>query len=134
MYPQARNLVQSDGQVETTAAAVLSGGSDSGRRYNFTFTNAGSTSETLILTYSRASGTPRQIRVVTLEADETFEITGLPVNATDVVYAATTTASTVDYLVSVAPDEAPLMSCVYDAAGISKSSPAILEQLALVLS
>ncbi len=134
--PQTRNLVLADGQVAaTTAAVVIAGTRDVACRYNFTFTNvSASSTETLVITYSRAGGTQRQLRQVVLEPDETFELTGLPMNKADSVYAVTTDALSVDYLVSTAPDEAPLTSTVYDATGQPKSLPWIVEQMALVLS
>ncbi len=61
-------------------------------------------------------------------------MTGLPINKADSVYAVTTTAECVDYLTSVAPDESPLVSMAYDADGLPRMSPQILEQLALVFS
>lgn len=134
MEPKLKNLVISDGQVAASAGVILSGPGDWARRFNLTFTNAGSTAEVLVLTFSRASGTQRQLRRVELEADETFELTGLPLNKADSVYAVTTNALTVDYLVSVAPDEAPLSSQVYGPDGLAKTSPYIIEQLAAVLS
>ncbi len=133
MHPQTQNLVLGDGQVETTAAIVLQGALSIAGRYNLTFANSGSSSETLVLTYSRNGGTQRLIRTVTLETDEVFEITGLPVNKADAVYAATTNASVVDYVTSVAAMESPLTSQAYDATGAPKSSPQMLEQLAIVL-
>ncbi len=119
--------------MATTAAVVLTGTRDAACRYNMTFTNIGTGTETLIITYSRASGTQRQFRQVTLDPDQTFEITGLPCNRADSVYAVTTTESVVDYLISVAPDEAPLASVIYDETGRPSNTPAILDQLALVL-
>ncbi len=133
MNPLTRNLVVADGQVAITATAVIAGTRDAACRYNLTFSNVGANSETLVLTYSRAGGTQRQLRTVVLETDETFELTGLPINKSDTLYALTTTALCVDYLVSTAPDEAPLCSQVYDATGTAKTNPQVLEQLALAL-
>lgn len=134
MNPQIRNLVLSDGQLTATAGVIASGPRDWACRLNLTFTNVGASSETVVITYSRAGGTQRQLRQVVLDPDETFELTGLPINKADLVYAAATDAACVDYVVSVAADEAPLSSRVYDASGMPKTSPQIFEQLAAVLS
>lgn len=132
--PQTRNLVVADGQVGTVASAVLSGTRDAAPRYNFTFSNVGVNVETLVITFSRAGGTPRQVRQVVLDPDETFELCGLPCNKADSVYAVTSNASSVDYLVSTASEQTVLGSQVYDANGMPKSLPWVVEQLAAVLS
>ena len=134
MFPATRNLVIADGQVEDSSTAIMSDNNSVAGRYNLTFTNVGSNTETLIITYSRDGGTQRRLRQVTLAVDEVYEITGLPVNKDDSVYAVTTTADSVDYVISAAPDEAPLNSMAYDSDGLPRMSPQILEQLALVFS
>lgn len=127
------NLTTGDGQVAATASQIAAGFSQA-RRHNLTFANVGSTSQTLILTLSRNGGTQRRLKQVMLDASEQFEICGLPLNSTDVLYAQTTNAASVDYLVSIAADNAPLTMHSYDSAGRLRTAPYILEQMDSVLS
>lgn len=133
MSVSKRNLTLADGQVAATATEITAGPGDMARRVNVSFSNVGGAEETLVLTITRNSGTARRLRRVTLAANEQFEITGLPLNSTDSLKAATTNASSVDYMVSLAPDDAPLSSCVYDENGSPRHVSDILEQMIQLL-
>jgi hypothetical protein len=107
-----------DGQVAAAAAAIVSGVSGP---VSLTFTNVGGLSETLVLTVVRGStGTARRIRRDVLAANEQLILAGLPLNVTDVLKAATSNASSVDYVAVAAPDGAPLRVAAYDANGALK--------------
>ena len=127
------NLTVADGQVAITATKIASGFNQA-RRMNLTFANVGGLSETLTLTLSRNGGTPRRLKQVVLDANEQFEVCGLPLNSTDILYAQTTDAASVDYLVSVASDNAPLTMHTFDSAGRLRTAPYILEQMDAVMS
>lgn len=129
-----RNLVIADGQVATTSTEITTGPSDEGGRVNVTFHNTGTADETLVLTLTRSGGTARRIKRVVLAENESCEICGLPLNGTDSLKGSTTTASVVDYTVSVGPDDSPLTFALYDANGVPRNVSDILEQLIQVLS
>lgn len=124
-----RNLTIADGQVATAAAQIATSPGTDASRVNVAFANVGGQDETLVLTISRNGGTARRLRRVVLAADEQLEICGLALNGTDSLLAATTNAGSVDYLVSIATENAPQTMCVYDASGSPKTAPYILEQL-----
>ncbi len=58
MEPATKNLVLGDGQVEASSGVVLAGAVSMARRYNLTFTNVGTNTETLVLTYGRSVRSP----------------------------------------------------------------------------
>ena len=122
-----------DGQVAATATEITAGPADDAQRVDVTFSNTGTVRETLTLTISRNGGTARRLRRVELDVDEQFEITGLALNKTDSLLGITTTASVVDYVVSISAENSPYQMMVYDAYGAPKSAPAVLEQLVQLL-
>ena|SRR3990167_2108863 len=125
-----RNLTLADGQVATTSTEITAGPSDDGGRMNVFFSNTGTVEEILILTLTRGSdGTARRIKRITLQENEQCEISGLPMNKDDSLKASTTTASVVDYVVSVGPEDSPLRVEVQDADGIRKTMGALNEAL-----
>ena len=132
--PLTQNLTTGDGTVAITATQITAGVGDIARRMNLTFANVGGQQETLTLTISRNGGTARRLKRVVLEADEQLEITGLPLNKTYSLLAQTTNAASVDYMVSIAAKEAPLVMQVYDAMGGIKTAPYIMEQMDSVFS
>lgn len=123
------NLTLFDGQVASGVAAQIATGQDTARRHSITFCNTGTNDETLILTLSRNGGTPRRIRQVILSTNEQMQFNGLPLNKTDVLSAVTTNPNVMDYVVSIAADEAPMGMAVYDASGQAKVVPYLLDQL-----
>lgn len=123
------NLNVGDGQVQIVATQIAAGAANKARRMNVTFANVGGQNETLVLTLSRNGGTPRRLKRVVLELNEQLEVCGLPLNLQDVLFAQTTDAASIDYLVSIAATEAPLTMHVYDDKGGLKTAPYILEQL-----
>jgi hypothetical protein len=126
----SRNLTIADGQVAATATEITAGPSNQGARVNVVFHNTGSTEETLILTLTRGTdGTARRVKRVVLKENESCDISGLPMNGTDSLKAVTTTASTVDYVVSVGPEDSPYTFAVYDENGVPKSVPDTFDQL-----
>lgn len=129
MLPFIQNLTVADGQVATVAAQVLAGTANQARRYNVTFANIGGQEETLILLLSRNGGPKRRLKHAVLEADEQLEIGGLPLNLSDVLYAQTTDAASVDYTASICGTDAPLTMHVYDNTGGLKTAPNLANQL-----
>lgn len=127
-----RNLNFADGQVAASATAIASDLSQSGQWVNGLFSNVSSTSQTLILTLSRLGGTSRRVFRAILDVDESLQVTGLPINSGDTLYAATTDASSVDYILSVAPDNTPLNIQSFNEDGILKVTGGIFSDLALI--
>jgi hypothetical protein len=132
--PLTRNLTLADGQVAATATAVYTGVGNVGRRLNVTLANTNTTEETVVLTFARKGGTARRLARVVLAPNEQFELCGLPLDREDVLYGVTTTADVVDYIVSIAADEAQSRRTVYDESGMEKTYPDVVEQLGTVLS
>ena len=126
------NLTVADGQVAAEATEILTGDSNA-VRYNLSFHNVGDAAETLVLTLSRDGGTARRLKRVELAPAESLEVSGLPLNKTDSLLAETTTADAGDYVIAKAPDQQPAGSVVYDAEGIPKTAPVLIEQLAQIL-
>ena len=125
-----RNLTIADGQVAATATEITVGPSDDGGRVNLTFCNTGTQEETLVLTVTRGSGgTARRLKRITIQPDEQCEFSGLPLNRDDSLKGVTTTASVVDYIVSVGPADSPFRFEVQDADGIRKNMGALNEAL-----
>ncbi len=128
------NVVTGDGQVAITATQIAAGPSSQGGRVNVLFANVGTTTETLVVTTTRIAGTARRVHRCFLDPNECLHIRGLPLNGEDSLLAMTTTALTVDYVVSIAAPDAPLEIMVFDDQGLPKVSPQMLEQLAAVFS
>lgn len=132
--PKIQNLTTGSGQVAVTATQITAGVSDRARRLNLKFCNVGGQEETLVLTVSRNGGTAVRIKRVVLAADEEFKLSGLPLNSTDSLLAATTNAASVDYLISIAGADAPYAEETFDDSGRQKNAPYIQEQLDAALS
>ena len=125
-----RNLTLADGQVGTSAAEITAGPSDNGGWVNVFFSNTGTAEETLTLTLTRGSGgTARRLKRITLKEGEQCDIIGLPLNRDDSLKASTTTASVVDYGVSVAPEGTPFRFEIQDADGVRKNIGVLNEAL-----
>ncbi len=131
MEPLTQNLTVADGQVGIVAAQITAGISSRARRLNLTFNNVGTQDETLVLTLSRNGGTARRIERVVLSPNEKLKIGGLALNLSDSLLAVTSNAASVDYVISVAPMDAPETSLTYDSDGRLKTLPYIIEQLDL---
>ncbi len=116
----AINLTIASGQVPATAAEIVHGPSDAASRLNLTFSNVSTYNETLILTVSRNGATAVRICRVVLAPNEALEICGFPLNFTDSLLAVTTDALSVDYLVSIAPNDSPQTRSVYGDDGTVK--------------
>lgn len=129
---QRINLTLADGQVAASATQITTGAGDVARRLNVIFYNTADTEQTVLLYMVRNGGTARQIGRAVLAPDERWEVDGLPLNITDSLRASTSTAEVVDYVISIAADDALLRMTVYDADGIAKTAPAILEQMATI--
>lgn len=131
----SNNLNVADGQVAATEGQITAGPADSGQRINVTFTNVGSNQETLVLRLTRGTwGTARRIFKCVLEVDQQLVVCGLPINALDSLLATTTTAASVDYMISLAGQNAPLTITKYDEGGNPMGTPQIVEQLLTMLS
>jgi len=105
-----------DGQVAASATAILTYSGDAPTRVSAVFTNVGGLSETLVLTFKRQGGTARRIFRRAMVANEQLVIAGLPMSKDDVLLAATSNASSVDYVVNDTPD-ANFSITGYDATG-----------------
>lgn len=98
----ARNLTLANGQLETTAATLLAGSAaPSEGLVNVALNNTGSSEETVLLTLQVRGGTARRVARVVLNENEAAHVKGVPLAAEDTLLAVTTTASAVDYLVTV---------------------------------
>ena len=96
----ARTLTLADGQLGTTAAAILSGGSaPPGGHVDVICQNTSSEEQTVVLTFQRSGGTARRIWRAVLAENEQLLVGGIPLQPDDTLLAVTTTASAVDYLV-----------------------------------
>jgi len=116
-------LTLADGQVSTSAAEILSGGAAGAQRVTCSFVNTNAAAQTLIVTFKRNGGTSRVIRRAVLAQYESLEIRGLPMDAGDSLLAVTTTASAVDYVIGgEGLSTGPMLSAVYDASGMLKTS------------
>ena len=103
-----------DGQLATTATTVFTCGSDysqndpapsvGGATFALSLTNtSGSLAQTILLFIQRGSNgstTNRRIARVILSANETAQVSGLAMSPGDILQASTTTASTVDYVMT----------------------------------
>ena len=127
------NLTIADGQVAAAATQVVSGFNHA-KRLNVSFANVGGLNEVLVITISRNGGPQRRLKRVELCANEQLEIAGFGLNSTDVLYAQTTDAASVDYVVSIAAPDAQLTMHVYDDKGGLKTAPYILEQMDAVVN
>ncbi len=125
-----RNLTIADGQLATSTTTITNGPSDRGGRINLFLANTGTAEETVILTLTRGSaGTARRVKRFTLKENEQCEISGLPMNGDDVLKGYTTTASVVDYVVSVGPEDSPLRFEIQDGDGVRKTLSVLNEAL-----
>jgi hypothetical protein len=127
------NLTTADGQVTTTATQITAGVGDRAQRLNLKFCNVGGAEETLVLTVSRNGGTARRLKRVVLAANEEFKLGGLALNKSDSLLGVTTNAASVDYVVSVAADDAPYTEETFDDSGRPKQAPYLQEQLEAAL-
>jgi hypothetical protein len=128
------NLTIGDGQVAITATQITAGSGDRAQRLDIKFCNTGDQEETLILTISRNGGTARRLKRVVLAANEEFKLGGLALNKTDSLLGVTTTASSIDYVVSIAAPTAAYTEETFDDSGRPKSAPYLQEQLDAALS
>ena len=132
--PFTKNLTLASGQVAATATEITAGSGNHAKRLNIKFCNVGGQEEELILTVSRNGATAVRIKRVVLAANEEFRIGGFPLNSSDSLLGVASNASSVDYLVSIASENAPYTEETYDADGRLKTAPYILEQLDTVVS
>lgn len=117
----ASNPTLADGQVAASAAALLSG---QGGPVSVTFQNVGGSPETVVVTLARAGGPARRVARAVLAANEQLLLVGLPISAADSLKAVTSNAESVDYVVSAAPESAPLQVYTLDANGAIKNGAA----------
>ncbi len=127
--PKVKNLTIADGQLAATATP-LTAGRDHARKINVILANTGTQDETIVLTYSRAGGTPRRIWYGVLSPNWSARICGLPINGADVLLGQTTDAGVVDYVVSMTGLDAPLTMVVVNDAGLLATAPQLLDQMA----
>jgi hypothetical protein len=117
-----RSSTLADGQLAASAASILSSPDDG--PINLICVNAGSTEETVVITFKRAGGsTARKVGRAVLTAGETLVITNFPMQNDDVLLGTTTTATTVDYLISRGSG-GPLSLYTLDANGAIKNGAA----------
>lgn len=125
-----------DGQLGATATPVWSGsGATATRQIILIASNTGGGLQAITLTFSRGGGTPRRIAYVELNQNEALRLSGVSVNPADALYAVTTSAGFVDYLVAEDDGSGDAFNLqVYDATGVQKSSSDQLNLLAEMLS
>src|SRR5688500_11203259 len=100
-----RQLTLADGQVAASAAAILTGATlgnsfPDGTLVQGVFQNTAGTTETVVLTMTRAGGTSRRVARAVLATNEQLVVTGLAMQPDDTLLATTTNASAVDYVMS----------------------------------
>jgi len=127
--PFIQNLNIASGSVAPTPTQIAAGVANVAKKLNLTFNNIGGNTETITLTISLNGATARRVAQVMLDPGERWEVCGFPVNLTDVIYAQTTDAGSVDYLVSLAGENQPQTMTTFDNAGRVKTAPYILEQM-----
>ena len=118
----SRYLNLADGQLESSSATLLTAPGE-GAMVHASFTNTGSSKQTIILTVLRSGSTARRIARVTLEKDESHYIDGLPLSPSDVLAGYATYADAVDYV--IAQGTGPFSMMTRDADGFPKSSGAL---------
>ena len=89
------------GQLGTTAATLLAGenASDTGR-LDLICQNVGSNTETIVLTFQTNGATAVRLWRCELAQNEQLKATAIPIQGGDTLLAVTTTASSVDYLIT----------------------------------
>ena len=119
-----------DGQLGSTAAAILSGtDSPPSRRVCVVCQNTGTSEETVVLTFQVGGGTARRLFRAVLNENEQLVADGLPIQEGDTLLGVTSTASTVDYLVSASGSGAIRFE-VLDANGTGKGVTTLRKLLA----
>jgi hypothetical protein len=108
-----------NGQVAASATAIYTCAAQDAERVSVLFRNVGGLSETLVVTVLPQGGTSRQVFRVVLAANEGCLIDGLIVEKDDILKAATSNATSVDYLVSLS-DAKGLTFQAFDANGALK--------------
>lgn len=124
------------GQLAVSAGALISPvlATDNAERINITCHNTGGSSETVVITVLVAGGTARRVARAVLAANESFLLSGLPINGADIVKGATTNATAVDYNVTKAGEDAPFYFQVFDAGGAVKNAQSNTTYLGSVTS
>jgi hypothetical protein len=117
-----RDLTFADGQLGTTAAAVIAGASvPLGTRLDVILQNTSSVTQTVVLTFQRAGGTARRVARGVLAENEQMHVLGLPIQPDDTLLGVTTGASAVDYLVTASGSKALAVQTL-DANGTPRQS------------
>lgn len=98
----ARTHTLADGQLAAAAASILAGTSIGNEpvKVGIILANTGTVDQTVVITMQRSGGTARRIARAILKANESLVINGLPMQTDDTLLGVTTTASTVDYVVT----------------------------------
>lgn len=117
-----RDFTLADGQVAATAGTILAGSElpTNGGKITATFHNAGSTTETLIVSLKVSGGTARRKAQAILYAKETLVINAMAMQPDDTLLAATTNATTVDYTID-GKAEGPFSVYTLDSNGAIKN-------------
>lgn len=117
-----RNLTFADGQLGTTAAAILAGSAvPAGTRLDVNLQNTSGVSQTVVLTMQRAGGTARRVARGVLAQDEQLILTGLPIQPDDTLLGVATGGSSVDYLITASGSNT-LAIVTLDANGTPRSA------------
>lgn len=132
--PLVKNLTIADGQLPSTAGVIVSGPGNHARHINLIMSNTGTQDETITLTISRNGGTARRIWRGVLSSNWQARICSLPLNGTDRLLGASTTAGAVDYFVAIVGHNSPMTMAIYDDLGQLTSAPQILDSLAVLSS
>lgn len=118
-------LTVADGQVAAATATIYTG-TRSSETVNALFTNtSGATTETVVVTLTDESAvtpTARRIARAVLSPNEQLFIGGIPMASDDLLKAATTDATTVDYIISSSSSDLPFTILTLDANGSLKQT------------
>lgn len=111
-------LVLADGQLGSSSATVLSVGTGE-RVVTILLFNTNAVTQKVYLSVARAGGTERQFFQCELEQYETAQINGLVLDPSDVISGYATSASVVNYQISISQ---PYSVQMRDAKGATKQS------------
>jgi hypothetical protein len=113
-------LSVADGQLATSATALYTGIAAQVQANVTCLNTSGSTTETVILTLTRGSGTARRIARAVLAPNEQLFVTGIPLASGDVIKGSTTDANTVDYVVATTQTDIAFKVWTLDTSGAQK--------------
>lgn len=114
-----RNLA--DGQLAAASGTLLTNGTVE-RLVSLILVNTIAVEQTVVLTVTRSGSTARYILRAKLTQYQQLHLRGLPLDPSDVLAGYATSASAVDYIVSLASSSEPFNVLIRDADGSPKAS------------